>query len=87
MSENNKPAAKVSVYPVHATIWRNGNFYSVVFERSYKDKDGSWKRTNSFSGRDLLSLAKCADMAHTETERLRAQDSREASEEIPADDE
>jgi hypothetical protein len=87
MSENNKPAAKVSVYPVHATIWRNGNFYSVTFERSYKDKDGSWKRTNSFSGHELLWLAKCADMAHTETLRLRALDTRETNEEVAGDDE
>jgi Tfp pilus assembly protein PilF len=78
MAENNKPAAKISIYPVHATIWRNGKFYSVKFERSYKD-EGQWKRTTSFDHQNLLALSKVADQAHTEIERLRAEDYREAN--------
>jgi hypothetical protein len=74
----NKPAGKVSIFPVNATIWRNGKFFSVKFERSYKD-EGQWKRTANFDHQNLLALAKVVDMAHTEIERLRAEDHREAA--------
>jgi hypothetical protein len=75
-----KPVSKITIYPINAAIWRNtgekGAFYSVSFERSYK-KDGKYQSSDSYSGNDLLVLAKVADQAHTEIERLRAND-REA---------
>ena len=84
MSKNaTKPAAKVSMYPITAAIWRNENegraFYSATFERSYRDDAGNWKSTSTFNSGDLLLLAKCADMAHTEITKLRAND-RQANE-------
>lgn len=84
MSKNaTKPAAKVSMYPITAAIWRNENegraFYSATFERSYRDDGGNWKSTNTFNAGDLLLLAKVADMAHTEIAKLRAND-RQANE-------
>jgi hypothetical protein len=74
-----KPASKVSLYPVSAAIWRNTTkdgkaFYSVTFERSYKDADGKWKSSDSFNEGDLLLLAKAADQAHSEIVKLRAND-------------
>ena len=79
MSDSKKPAAKVSLYPVSAAIWRNGNgkgeaFYNVTFERSYQDDSGKWQSTSSFSLSDLLLLAKVSDLAHTEIHRLRTAD-------------
>jgi hypothetical protein len=78
MSDNKKPAAKVTLHPVSAAIWRNqnpkGSFYSVTFERSYKDEAGNWKASDSFNGNDLLLLAKVADLAHSEIHKLRAND-------------
>ena len=44
------------------------------FERSCKDDDGNWKSTSSFNGADYLLLAKLADVAHNEVEKLRAKD-------------
>jgi len=83
-----KPAAKVSLYPVSAAIWRNTTekgaaFYSVTFERSYKDKEGKWKSSDSFNSDDLLLLAKVADMAHTQIVSLRANDRQAQAEEQP----
>ncbi len=77
MSDSKKPASKVTLYPVSAAIWRNETqkgeaFYSATFERSYKDKDGKYQSSDSFNGSDLLLLAKVADMAHTEIEKLRS---------------
>jgi hypothetical protein len=87
MSDNKKPAAKVTLHPVSAAIWRNQNqsgvFYSATFERSYKDEDGKWQRTSTFSASDLLLLAKVADQAHSEIYKLRGND-RQASQ--PEDD-
>ena len=73
-----KPASKVSLYPVSAAIWRNTTkdgkaFYSVTFERSYKDGD-NWKSSDSFSGNDLLLLEKVAFMAYQEVAKLRTND-------------
>ena len=76
MSSTSKPAAKITLFPVSAAIWHNekdGNsFYSVSFQRSYKDDKGNWQNSDSFGPSDLLLLAKVADQAHTEIHRLRS---------------
>jgi len=79
MSENKKPAAKINLHPVSAAIWRNQNqkgdaFYSVTFERSYKDENGKWQSSSSYSISELLLLSKIADLAHSEIYKLRAND-------------
>lgn len=85
MSDSKKPVSKVSLYPVKAAIWRNDAngqpYYSATFERSYKDEAGNWKSSSSFSGNDLLLLAKAADLAHTEIEKLRAVERQTETEE------
>ena len=85
MSNTSKPAAKVSLYPVTAAIWRNEkdgrSFYSVSFQRSYRDDKGKYRHSESFGAGDLLLLAKVADQAHSEILRLRAADRQEPSEE------
>jgi len=76
------PVAKLRQGLVTATIWQresdNGSFYSVSFERSYKDSEGQWKTTPSFNAGDLLQLAKLADQAHTQIGELTAK-AREAT--------
>ena len=79
MSNASKPAAKVTLYPISAAIWRNQNengeaFYNVTLERSYKDKDGQWQSSASFNAGDLLLAAKVLDRAHSEIYKLRASD-------------
>jgi hypothetical protein len=86
MAADRKPASKVSLYPVEAAIWRNENqkgeaFYSVTFQRSYRDKDGNYKSSDSFNASDLLLLAKVADLAHSEALKLRASDKKPQPEE------
>jgi hypothetical protein len=89
MSDSKKPAAKVTLHPVSAAIWRNTNqkgdaFYSVTFERSFKDDAGKWQSTSSFSAGDLLLLAKVADQAHSKIYELRAADRHAQAEEQAA---
>ena len=78
MSDPKKPAARVNLHPVSAAIWRNQNqkgvFYSVSFERSYKDDAGNWQTSSTFGANDLLLLAKAADLAHSEIFKLRESD-------------
>jgi len=79
MSDSKKPIARVALHPVNAAIWKNhGNlgdaFYSVTFERRYRDDSGKWQSSTSFNSNELLVLAKVADLAHSEIFRLRAND-------------
>jgi hypothetical protein len=85
MSDTKKPAARVTLYPVTAAIWRNENgkgdaFYAVTFERSYKDDAGNWQSSGSFILGELLLLAKVADRAHSEIYRLRASEREQIDE-------
>lgn len=57
----NLPEKKFRVGAIAATIWNNEtirdgkkvSYLTVSFERSYKDKDGTWKNTNSLRISDL----------------------------------
>jgi hypothetical protein len=78
MSHPAKPAARVTMYPITAAIWRNEkdgrSYYSVTLQRSYKDAEGKWKSSDSLNEGDLLLAAKVLDLAHTEIFKLRAED-------------
>jgi hypothetical protein len=89
MSDTKKPASKITLFPVSAAIWRNQNqkgevFFSTTFERSYKDDAGNWKSSDSFPVSDLLTLAKLADLVHTEIYKLRANERNAQSEDQAA---
>jgi hypothetical protein len=76
-SETQKPpVAKLRIGLINANIWQRVTdedaFYSVSFERRYRDNDGNWQSTHSYNADDLLILAKLADKAHTEIMNLRA---------------
>jgi hypothetical protein len=76
-SESAKPpVAKLRIGLLTASIWEratdNGTFYSVTFERRYRDAKGEWHGTQSFDKSNLLSLAKLADQADSEIARLSA---------------
>jgi hypothetical protein len=57
------PAHKIRLGLITATIWDNDGRYSVDLARSYKDADGQWKSTVSYSHTDLLNLAKLSERA------------------------
>lgn len=71
-----KPVAHVRLGRISASIWENpgpnGPRYAVTFERRYQDAEG-WKSSQSYSGSELLMLAKVADKAHDEVMRLRSE--------------
>ena len=58
----NAPEKKFKAGPVAATILKNettkpngdkAEYYTVTLERTYKDKEGNWKKTNSLRVNDL----------------------------------
>lgn len=62
-----------------ATIWRREQqdgkpFYSVQLTRSYTDDAGKWHETGSFSGSELLRIARLADIAYSEILIYKTQD-------------
>jgi len=74
---NNKPVLTISDGALKASIWRNeaekGAFYSVTFARRYKRADGNFADTHSYSGAELLRLAKLAERAYENAHALREQ--------------
>jgi len=56
-----------SMQPLKASIWKNegmnGPFYNVTVARSYKDRDGVWKNSESFGVADLDALIVVAQQA------------------------
>jgi len=59
---------------IKAAIWKNesenGPFFAVTFARTYKDGDGDLQDTDSFSGTQLLRLARLADKAYDRAGKL-----------------
>jgi len=67
------PEKKIRAGAISATIWKNSGkkadgaesiFSTISIERSYVDKAGAWKTTNSFRLGDLPKLALVAQKAY-----------------------
>ena len=67
--QKNTPCHVIRFGFVKATVWANqterGTMYNVTVTRIYKGADDHWYNSASFGYRDLLTLAKCLDHAHT----------------------
>ncbi len=70
ISNGGKGPAKTFGKSVRVTVWRNegekGGFLTLKPERRYKDKDGSWKSSASFSIQQALRLHFLLGMALAE---------------------
>lgn len=59
---------------IKAAIWQNesenGPFFAVTFARTYKDSEGKLHDNDSFSGSQLLQLARLADKAYGAAARM-----------------
>lgn len=81
MSTNEKPLLTIRDGALKATIWANHSeegktFHSVTFSRTYTGTDGNPKSANSFSGGDILKIARLADKAYDHIAALRLELSR-----------
>lgn len=68
-TQKNQPIDTIRDGALKATIWKNptenGHFYSVDITRTYKVGDDS-KDSSSFSGTELLQVARLAEIAYSE---------------------
>lgn len=83
-----RPVHKVNIGLVRIAVWenetKNGVMHSATVSRSYRSSDGTWKETASFSGGELLALAKGLDLAHSWIcEQRRSQEQQPAQEQAP----
>jgi hypothetical protein len=64
---DNRPAKKFRLGFVTATVWKNEGvenpFYTVNFQRSWKDDDGNWKNGDGFNAADLPVIERLAARA------------------------
>lgn len=79
MSTNQKPFDKVVLGSIQLAIWKNTNdkgnaYYSVTFEKRYRDTEGEWKSTSSLNRDDLLVLAQASEMAFRSIHDAQAKD-------------
>jgi hypothetical protein len=67
-STKQRPVKTLRDGAIKAAIWRNesenGTFFAVTFARTYKDGEGKLQDTDSFSGTQLLQLARLAENAY-----------------------
>jgi hypothetical protein len=71
------PAKTIRVEDCSASVWARDymvrgqmrTFFSVTFERSYKDRDGAWKYTRSF---DAESLGKLVSLCQQASEAIQS---------------
>lgn len=71
----NRPVETIRDGSIKAAIWRNETsegkaFFNVTFARTFKDAKGDLKDTESFSGTQLLRLARLADKAYERAGKL-----------------
>ncbi len=75
---NSKPLETIRDGALKATIWKNqgekGPFYSVRITRTYTDDQGNYHDSDSFSGSEILRVARLAGKAYDETAVLRSQE-------------
>ena len=82
---NNNPIETLRDGALTATIWANQSsegktFHSVTFGRTYTDDAGNVKNADSFSGSDLLKIARLSGQAYDRIIELRVQNKqREAA--------
>lgn len=63
-----RPVERLSDGNIRASVWENtrenGTHHSVTISRSYQDKEGTYRDTQSFGHNDLLKLSRIAERAY-----------------------
>jgi len=76
------PVEKIRRKSISASIWRNegknGAFYNVTFERSFKDGD-DYKNSHSYGQDDVLVLGQLTSLVWEKINELQAADRAAAS--------
>ena len=79
-TQKTKPALTIRDRNLKATIWKNtgekGEFYTVQFTRSYRDDQGNYHDSDSYSGSELLRISRLAQKAYDYAAELRDQNTQ-----------
>lgn len=74
--QSQKPITTIRDGRISASVWKNEgekkSYYSVTFSRVYTDAEGKLQNSSSFSGLELLKLARLAAKTYDELAILRA---------------
>ena len=67
-TEKNKPAHKIRLGSVSATIWENAfedgrTTYRAMLAKTYRDYKGNWQETTAFRVEDLILVSTLAQRA------------------------
>ncbi|WP_282077148.1 hypothetical protein [Epibacterium ulvae] len=83
--EPNRPVDTLRDGNLKASIWRNegenGVSYSTTFARTWRDDQGKWHDSQSYSGADMLRLGELSRTAYHRTSELRREHALEQSQE------
>lgn len=75
---SNRPVEKHRDGSIEVAIWRretdNGPVFNTERNRSYRDQEGNWQRTNVIPERDLLKAARLDQKAYETIQQLRDQE-------------
>lgn len=82
MSSHEKPIFTIRDGALKASIWANRTddgktFYSVTFGRTFTAEDNTVKSASSFSGADLLKIARLAGKAYDRIAEIRLEQSQQ----------
>ena len=76
MTESNKPAFKAKSGSCEVALWNqkgaNGDFRTVSMQRSYRDKDGNWQKTQTLRVNDIPDVVLCMQKAY-EQDKLKTE--------------
>lgn len=78
-NQANQPADKITLGTVQVAIWKNTNpngypYYSVSHENRYRDGNGDWQTSSSYSRDDSLILAEALRLAYHRMHELQKVD-------------
>lgn len=73
---NNKPVKQFRIGAVSVSVWKQearGKTFNVAsIDRSYRDKDGNWRRTNTFDLANLAAVKRLVNRAEACIDKLSA---------------
>ncbi|UWQ83109.1 hypothetical protein [Leisingera caerulea] len=83
MSEDKKrPVETIHEGRIKASIWENEHdgktMHAVQMRRTWQDKDGNFRESDSFSSVDLLQVSRLAERSHDRVRQLK-EEMREAA--------
>lgn len=83
----NRPVETLRDGSLKASIWENerenGSVHGVQFRKSYRDQEGQYRDTDSFTSNDLLRLSRLAEQSYDRIKAIREAARQQETKERP----